>query len=61
VAGDGRLQSLGEFWQAMGGKPKASLQYTVTVGLEIFDEEDLGVATSTHEVQMGAIAGSDSA
>jgi hypothetical protein len=29
----GRLQSLGEFWQAMGGKPKASLNYTVTIGV----------------------------
>lgn len=26
----GRLQSLGEFWQALGGKPKAALNYTVT-------------------------------
>lgn len=27
-----RLQSTGEFWQALGGKPKASLSLTVTVG-----------------------------
>ena len=27
----GRLQSLGEFWQALGGKPKAAFDYTVTV------------------------------
>jgi uncharacterized protein DUF4255 len=30
----GRLQSLGEFWQALGGKPKAALSYTVTIGVE---------------------------
>ncbi len=30
----GRLQSLGEFWQALGGKPKAALHYTVTIGVE---------------------------
>jgi hypothetical protein len=29
----GRLQSVGEFWQAVGGKPKASLNYTVTIGV----------------------------
>lgn len=29
----GRLQSVGEFWQALGGKPKAALNYTVTVGV----------------------------
>jgi hypothetical protein len=31
----GRLQSLGEFWQAMGGKPRAALHYTVTVGVPL--------------------------
>lgn len=29
----GRLQSAGEFWQALGGKPKAALNYTVTIGV----------------------------
>ena len=29
----GRLQSLGELWQALGGKPKAALSYTVTIGI----------------------------
>jgi hypothetical protein len=31
----GRLQSLGEFWQAMGGKPKAAINYTVTLSIDI--------------------------
>jgi hypothetical protein len=31
----GQLQSLGEFWQALGGKPKAALHYTVTVGMAL--------------------------
>jgi Pvc16 N-terminal domain len=30
----GRLQSVAEFWQALGGKPKASLNYTVTISVE---------------------------
>ncbi len=30
----GRLQSLSELWQALGGKPKAALNYTVTIGVE---------------------------
>lgn len=29
----GRLQSMAEFWQALGGKPKAALNYTVTIGV----------------------------
>jgi hypothetical protein len=31
----GRLQSMGEFWQALGGKPKAALNYTVTIALDV--------------------------
>ena len=30
----GRLQSVSEFWQASGGKPRAALNYTVTIGVE---------------------------
>lgn len=29
----GRLQDLSGFWQALGGKPKAALNYTVTIGV----------------------------
>lgn len=35
----GRLQSPAEFWQALGGKPKAALNYTVTIG--VFADRDL--------------------
>jgi len=31
----GRLQSVAEFWQALGGKPKAALNYTVTIGVPV--------------------------
>jgi Pvc16 N-terminal domain len=34
----GRLQSVSEFWQALGGKPKAALNYTVTFG--VFPDRD---------------------
>ncbi|MCL4297999.1 MAG: DUF4255 domain-containing protein [Anaerolineae bacterium] len=30
----GRLQSLGEFWQALGGKPRSALNYTVTIAVQ---------------------------
>ncbi len=32
----GRLQSIGEFWQALGGNPKAAFDYTVTIGIQPF-------------------------
>lgn len=34
----GRLQSPGEFWQAMGGKPRAALHYTVTLAVPLEKE-----------------------
>src|SRR4029450_9142907 len=39
----GRLQSLGEFWQALGGKPKAALNYSVTLGLEVSAPQEVRV------------------
>lgn len=38
----GRLQSAGEFWQALGGKPKAAFHYTVTIGSDIHEDAELG-------------------
>ena len=46
VVRQGYLQSLGEFWQAMGGKPKASLHYTLTVSADVFAPEDMGPPAS---------------
>lgn len=31
----GQLQNPGDFWQAMGGRPKAALNYTVTISMAI--------------------------
>ena len=41
----GRLQSLGEFWQALGGKPKAALNYSVTVSIDLAAREEIRVVT----------------
>ncbi len=32
-----KLNSLGEFWQAMGGKPRVTLHYTVTITVPVWD------------------------
>lgn len=34
----GPLSSMGEFWQAMGGKPKVAINYTVTISVPVHDE-----------------------
>lgn len=36
-----QLQSFSEFWQALGGKPKAALHYTVTISVPVGDPEEL--------------------
>ncbi len=41
----GRLQSLGEFWQALGGKPKAALNYLVTLSVEVAEPKDVDLVT----------------
>jgi len=41
----GRLQSMGEFWQAVGGKPKAALNYQVTLSVEVAAPEELRLVT----------------
>jgi hypothetical protein len=40
----GRLQSLGEFWQALGGKPKSALNYTVTIAVQPFEAVEVPLA-----------------
>jgi Pvc16 N-terminal domain len=41
----GLLQSMGEFWQALGGRLKAALHYTVTIGIDIAAAEAAPVVT----------------
>ena len=41
----GRLQSLGEFWQALGGKPKAALNYSVTLAIDVEAGQEVRLVT----------------
>jgi hypothetical protein len=43
---EAQLHSLGEFWQAMGGKPKATLHYAVTVSVDVFEPAEVGPAVT---------------
>jgi hypothetical protein len=52
----GRLQSLGEFWQALGGKPKAALNYSVTLAIDALAEQPVDLVTEKvlkFRMQMG--------
>ena len=52
----GHLQSLAEFWQALGGKPKAALNYRVTMALELFDSVSVGRLVTDKMLQFGDAA-----
>jgi hypothetical protein len=34
-----QLQSMGEFWQAMGGRPKPAMNFTVTIAIPVYADE----------------------
>jgi hypothetical protein len=42
IVAEAQLHSLGELWQAMGGKPKAALHYAVTVSVDVFQPAEVG-------------------
>jgi hypothetical protein len=42
IIAEAHLQSLGELWQAMGGKPKATLNYAITISVDVFEPADVG-------------------
>lgn len=46
----GKLQSLAEFWQAMGGKPKAVLNYSVTIAVPVHEPEEIGLPVLDKQV-----------
>jgi hypothetical protein len=52
IIADTQLHSLGELWQAMGGKPKAALHYAVTVGVTLFGPSDAGPAVTSKIIKI---------
>ncbi len=46
IIAEAHLHSLGELWQAMGGKPKATLHYAVTISVDVFEPDDVGPAVT---------------
>jgi len=50
VMTDNQLQSIGEFWQAMGGRPKATLHYGVTVSVDVFAPTAVGPTVTDHVI-----------
>jgi hypothetical protein len=47
----GYLESFGEFWQSLGGKPKAALHYKVTLAVDVAPPKDVHLVT-TKKIKM---------
>ena len=45
-----QLQSAGEFWQAMGGRPKAALHYGVTLAVDVSEPAEVGPEVAEHRI-----------
>lgn len=56
IIAENQLHSLGEFWQALGGKPKATLHYAVTLSVDLFDAVEVGPQVTTHMLNLTRIA-----
>jgi len=48
----GHLQNLAEFWQALGGHARATLNYTVTIATQVADPVDLGPQVTKRKLNM---------
>lgn len=53
----GQLQNMGDFWQAIGSKPKAALHYTVTIAVPVHEPVEAGMPVT--EKIIGIKAGAD--
>ena len=52
IMADNQLNSLGEFWQAMGGRPKASLHYRITLSFDVTDSVPAGPPVTTRTLNL---------
>ncbi|WP_405956570.1 DUF4255 domain-containing protein [Streptomyces phaeochromogenes] len=60
VTAESHLQGIGEFWQAMGGRPKAILHYSVTLSVDVFESTEVGPVVTETVVRLGRGVGHES-
>ncbi|WP_329311149.1 DUF4255 domain-containing protein [Streptomyces sp. NBC_01262] len=60
VTAESQLQGIGEFWQAMGGRPKAILHYSVTLSVDVFESTEVGPEVTETVIKVGQGVGHES-
>ncbi|GAA2628218.1 DUF4255 domain-containing protein [Streptomyces vastus] len=53
ITAESQLQGIGEFWQAMGGRPKATLHFSVTLSVDVFESAEVGPEVTETVVRVG--------
>jgi hypothetical protein len=53
----GRLQAISDFWQALGGKPKPALNYTITASVDRTAPVELGPPVTERVLRVGLTDG----
>jgi hypothetical protein len=53
----GQLQNLAEFWQALGGRPKAALNYTVTLAVQVHEPVEIGPPVTDKRLRFTHVSG----
>jgi hypothetical protein len=53
----GQLQNLAELWQALGGRPKAALNYTVTLAVQVREPVEIGLPVTDKRLRFTHISG----
>lgn len=54
IIAENQLHSLSEFWQAMGGRPKAALHYRLTLSLDVVEPVPVGPEVTKSIVRIDA-------
>lgn len=52
IIAEQQLKSVGEFWQAMGGKPKAALNYKITISVDVSVPEKVGPVVTEKVIEI---------
>jgi|SRR5262245_14776805 len=52
VVVESQAHSLADFWSAMGGKPKATLQYALTLSVDVFEPAEVGPEVTERSISI---------
>ncbi|MBZ0302152.1 MAG: DUF4255 domain-containing protein, partial [Anaerolineae bacterium] len=55
----GHIQSMAEFWQALGGKLRSALNFTVTISVDVEKPIEIGPPVTEKQIDFALLTGTD--